>query len=33
MIGSVILSFVAYRVALTMVIAHRRHLENQPQSK
>jgi uncharacterized protein (DUF2062 family) len=33
MIGSVILSFVAYRVSLTMVIAHRRHLEHQAQSK
>jgi sulfopyruvate decarboxylase TPP-binding subunit len=33
MIGAVILSFVAYRVSLTMVIAHRRHLENQAQGK
>lgn len=33
MIGAVILSFVAYRVSLTMVIAHRRHLEHQAQSK
>lgn len=33
MIGAVILAFIAYRVSLTMVIAHRRHLENQPQSK
>ena len=33
LIGAVILAFVAYRVSLAMVIAHRRHLENQEQSK
>ena len=33
MIGSVILAVVAYRASLTMVIAHRRHLENQAQGK
>ena len=32
-IGAAILAFVAYRVSLTMVIAHRRHLENQVQGK
>jgi len=33
LIGAVILAIVAYRVALAMVIAHRRHVENQSQSK
>lgn len=33
LIGAVILAFVAYRVSLAMVIAHRRRLENQEQSK
>jgi len=33
LIGAVILAIVAYRVALAMVIAHRRHVENQAQSK
>jgi len=33
LIGAVILSFVAYRVSLAMVIAHRRRLETHPQSK
>ena len=33
LIGAVILAFVAYRVSLTMVIAHRRRLESHPQSK
>jgi len=30
---AVILAFVAYRVSLAMVIAHRRRLETHPQSK
>ena len=33
LIGAVILAIVAYRVALAMVIAHRRRVENQVQSK
>lgn len=33
LIGAVILAFVAYRVSLAMVIAHRRRLETHPQSK
>jgi uncharacterized protein (DUF2062 family) len=33
LIGAVILSFIAYRASLAMVIAHRRHLESQAQGK
>jgi uncharacterized protein (DUF2062 family) len=32
-IGAVVLSLIAYRVALTMLVAHRRRLEHQQQTK
>jgi hypothetical protein len=32
-LGSVILALIAYRVALAMIVAHRRHLEHSQQAK